>query len=114
MFLGLFGQLILLQIVQSLIKNDPPILQNLHLWQFLQNLQQSFYCYKNCYEHRSAYIFLSYSFVWVYAQEWDCWIIWSSVFWGTSILFSSGSTNLHPTSSVGGFPFLHALSRILL
>ena len=23
-----------------------------------------------------ACIFLNYSFVWIYAQEWDCWIIW--------------------------------------
>ena len=21
-------------------------------------------------------LFLKYSFVWIYAQEWDCWIIW--------------------------------------
>ena len=23
-----------------------------------------------------ACIFLNYSFLWIYAQEWDCWIIW--------------------------------------
>ena len=23
-----------------------------------------------------AYIFLNYSFVWIYAQKWDDWIIW--------------------------------------
>ena len=31
------------------------------------------------------------SFVWIYAQEWDCWIIWQhcfQFFWGTYILFS--------------------------
>ena len=27
-------------------------------------------------EQRSACIFLNYSFVQMYAQEWDCWIIW--------------------------------------
>ena len=62
MFLGLLSQLMLLQVVQSLIKNDPPILQNLHLRQFLQNLQQSFYCYENCYEHRNACIFFNLQF----------------------------------------------------
>ena len=23
-----------------------------------------------------TYVFLNYSFVWMYAQEWDCWIMW--------------------------------------
>ena len=30
------------------------------------------------YEHRGACTFLNYSFVWIYSQEWDYWIIWSS------------------------------------
>ena len=48
-----------------------------------------------CYEHRGAYIFLNYSFVWVYVQEWDCCFIWQlsncllfkqfSKFWFSSI-----------------------------
>ena len=34
-------------------------------------------------------------------------------FWGTSILFSIVATPIYiPTNSVGGFPLLHALSRI--
>ena len=28
----------------------------------------------------SVCIFLNYNFVWVYAQEWDCWIIWVILF----------------------------------
>ena len=43
------------------------------------------YRYEPCCEHKGMYIFLSYSFVWVYAQEWDCWIIWVPVtvkYWG--------------------------------
>ena len=32
-------------------------------------------CEQCCYEHRGACIFLNYSFVWVYSQEWYCWII---------------------------------------
>ena len=38
------------------------------------------YCEQCCYEHRGACIFLNYSFVWIYAQEWDCWIIWQLYF----------------------------------
>ena len=37
---------------------------------FLSNCEQC------CYEPKCAYIFLNYSFIWIYAQEWDCWIIW--------------------------------------
>ena len=34
------------------------------------------YCEQRCNEHRGACIFLNDSFVWIYAQEWDFWIIW--------------------------------------
>ena len=27
-------------------------------------------------DHRGACIFFSECFVWMYAQEWDCWILW--------------------------------------
>ena len=43
------------------------------------------------YECRGACIFSNYSFLWVCAQDWDCWIIWQLCLWvflGTSILFS--------------------------
>ena len=33
------------------------------------------YCKQCCYEHSGACILLDYGFLWVYAQEWDCWII---------------------------------------
>ena len=33
-----------------------------------------------CYKHRGACIFLHYSFVQVYAQEWDCWMVWQFYF----------------------------------
>ena len=29
-----------------------------------------------CSEPNDARIFPNYSFVWVYAQDWDCWITW--------------------------------------
>ena len=33
------------------------------------------YCKSCCYEHWGACIFLNYGFLWVYAQEWDCWVL---------------------------------------
>ena len=27
-----------------------------------------------------ACIFLNYSFVWIYTQEWDCWVVWQLYF----------------------------------
>ena len=35
---------------------------------------------KCCYEHRAACISLNYSFVLIYTQEWDCWLIWQLYF----------------------------------
>ena len=59
-----------------------------------------------------------YSFIHVYAQKWDYWIIMATlflVFWGPSILFSIEAASIYiPTNSVGGFPFLHILSSIYL
>ena len=62
-----------------------------------------------------ACIFLNYNFVWICAQEWDCWIIryLFLVFWETSVLFSMLAAPIYiPTHSLGGFPFLHTLSNI--
>ena len=38
------------------------------------------YCKQCCYEHRGACIFLNYSFVQIYAQWRDCWVIWQFYF----------------------------------
>ena len=69
------------------------------------------YCKYFCYEHWSTCIFFSNcSFVWIYAQEWDCSSFGSSTF--------SFLRNLHtilhsiPTSRVGGFLFFHSLSSM--
>ena len=69
---------------------------------------------KCCSEHRAACVFSNYSFVWVYAQKWDCWIIWQLlVFLGTSILLFIMVAPIYiPTRHAGGFPFLHTLSSI--
>ena len=33
-------------------------------------------CEQRCYKHRGIWVLQNYSFVWVYARDWDCWIIW--------------------------------------
>ena len=57
-----------------------------------------------------------YSFIHVYAQKWDYWIIMATLFlgfWGPSVLFSiEAASSYIPTNSVGGFPFLHILSSM--
>ena len=63
-----------------------------------------------------TYIFLNYSFVMIYAQERDFWIMWQlyfSFFKGTSIQFIVVAVSIYiPTNSVGGFYFFHTLSII--
>ena len=56
--------------------------------------------------------FLSMVFLWIYAQDWDCWIIFL-VFLRNPILFSIAVVPIYiPTNSVRGFRFLHTLSSI--
>jgi len=55
------------------------------------------YCKQCCYGHWGAWILSRQSFhlLWIYAQEWDYWIIWQFYFYffsGTSILFSIVAT----------------------
>ena len=33
-----------------------------------------------CNEHWDSCIFLNYGFLWIYAQEWDCWVTWQLYF----------------------------------
>ena len=39
------------------------------------------YCAQCYYDHRGAGVFLNYSFLQVYAQDWDCRIPWQLYFW---------------------------------
>ena len=55
-------------------------------------------------------------FLGVYAQKWDCWVIWQfyfQFFKESLTLFSIVAVLVcTPTNSVRGFPFLHTLSSI--
>ena len=71
------------------------------------------YCKQCCYEHRGAWIFLDYSFIWIYDQEWDCWVIWQLflVFWGNSLLFSIVAAPIYiATNHCRKVPFLEMVS----
>ena len=69
------------------------------------------------YEHWGAWIFLNYSFVQIYTQEWDSWIIWQ-----LQLQFSEEPPYCSPqrlcqlvcTNSAGGLPFLHTFSSIVI
>ena len=67
-------------------------------------------------EHWGARVSFRSGFLGVYAQEWDCWVIWQfyfQFFSGISTLFSIAAVLVYiPTNSVRGFPFLHTLSNI--
>ena len=60
-------------------------------------------------------ISFSSGFLSVYAQQWDCWVIWQFYFqfFKESAVFSIVAVLVYiPTNSVRGFPFLHTLSSI--
>ena len=62
-----------------------------------------------------VHVYLRSGFLGVYAQKWDCWVIWQFYFqfFKKSTLFSIAAVLVCiPTNSVRGFPFLHTLSSI--
>ena len=59
------------------------------------------FCKQCCCEHWTVYIFLNYSFLQMYAQEWDFRIIWCLYFFQDLHTIShSGYTNLHSLPTV--------------
>ena len=54
----------------------PHLLYPLVYWWTLRLFTCFSYCEWCCYEQRGVCIFFNYSFVHVYTQEWDCWVIW--------------------------------------
>ena len=68
-------------------------------------------CCKQCYcKHWDACIFLNQSFLQIPAQEWDDESYGYSIFScirNLRAIVHNGCTSLHPSNSVGGFPFLH-------
>ena len=64
----------------------------------LSLIQYLGYCEQCCNEYTGAFIFYKESFVWIYAQEWDCWSYGSSMdrfLRYLHIIFHSGCTSLH-------------------
>ena len=60
----------------------PHLLYSFICWWTFRLLPCHGYCKQCCYEYRCACISLSYSFFWIYAQEWGHWIIWQLYFLG--------------------------------
>ena len=73
------------------------------------------YYKQRCDEHWGTHVSFNSGFLSVYAQQWDCWVVWQFYFqiFKESPHFSVETVLVCiPTNSVRGFPFLHTLSSI--
>ena len=67
-------------------------------------------CKQCCNEHLSTCVSFNFGFLGVYAQQWDCWVIWQfcfQFFKNLHTVLHSGCTSFIPTNSIRQFSFLH-------
>ena len=72
--------------------------------------------YKQCCdEHWGTRVSFHSGFLGVYAQQWDCWVLWQFYFQflrNLHTILYSDCTVCIPTNSVRGLPILHTLSSL--